>query len=86
MIENLVYILCALASLLCAGLLYRHFRATRAPLLFWSMACFVCLGLTNILLCVDKIVLPEVDISLLRHAVTLAGMMMLLYGLIMERS
>jgi hypothetical protein len=86
MIAEIVYILCGLTSVLCAGLLYRRFRSTRTPLLFWSMCCFICFAATNILLFVDLEMLPAVDLSALRSAFTLAGVIMLLYGLIRERS
>jgi Family of unknown function (DUF5985) len=85
MMAETVYILCALTSILCAGLLFRQFRSTRASLLFWSTCCFACLALTNVLLFVDLVLLPDIDLSELRHSVTFAGMGMLLYGLIRER-
>lgn len=86
MMAKLVYVLCGLTSILCAGLLYRRFRSTRTRLLFWSTWCFVCLMLSNVLLFVDLVVLPEVNLSVLRSAVTLAGLVLLLYGLIRESS
>lgn len=81
---QIVYALCGLTSLVCAWLLLRQHRRTRGSLLFWSTLCFVCFGLTNVLLFIDFVILPQVDLSLLRNAVTLAGMLMLLYGLIRE--
>jgi len=81
---QLVYILCGVTSVACAILLFRQYRARRVRLLFWSSWCFLCLALNNILLYLDIIVLREVDLSVLRSAVTLAGMMMLLYGMIRE--
>ena len=85
MMAKIVYILCGLTSVLCAGLLYRRFRSTRGSLLLWSTWCFVCLALTNVLLFVDLIIFPAVDLSVLRSSITLAGMVMLLFGLIRER-
>ena len=81
---QLVYLMCGITSLACAGLLFRQYRRTRAGLLFWSTLCFVCLALTNVLLFVDLVVLPAVDLSVARNALTLSGMLMLLYGLIRE--
>jgi hydrogenase/urease accessory protein HupE len=86
MIAKIVYALCGLTSILCAGLLYRHYCSTRAKLLFWSTCCFVGLALANILLFVDLIILPNINLSVLRSAVTLAALVMLLYGLIRERT
>jgi hypothetical protein len=50
--------------------------------LFWSTWCFVLLALSNILLYVDLVILPQVDLAPLRSGVTLAAMLMLIYGLI----
>ena len=80
-----VYLLCALASLLCALLLTRGYRATRMPLLFWGAACFYVLVLANALLFVDLVVFPEaIDLAILRTAVSLVAVVVLLYGLIWE--
>jgi hypothetical protein len=81
---KLVYLLCGLTSIGCALLLFRQYRSTRGSLLFWSTWCFVCFAVTNVLLYVDLILYPQVDLSVLRSALNLAGMMMLLYGLIRE--
>jgi hypothetical protein len=81
---KLVYILCGLTSVACAILLFRQYRNTRGTLLFWSTWCFACLALTNILLFVDLILLPDIDLSLLRNSLSCAGMIMLLYGLIRQ--
>jgi hypothetical protein len=86
MMAEIVYVLCGLTSVLCAALLFRQFRATRSLLLFWGTGSFICLALTNILLFVDLVILPNIDLSTLRAGVSLVGMVMLLYGLIRERS
>jgi len=79
---ELVYVSCALASLLCAILLIRSYRASRTPLLLWSSLCFVCLALNNTLLLVDLVITPSADLSLLRALVGLAGLLLLLFGLV----
>lgn len=81
MIE-LVYVLCLLTSLACAALLYRHFRQTRMPLLFWSALCFTGLALNNALLLVDLYVFPQIDLFVLRTGAALVGTVVLLCGLI----
>lgn len=81
---RIVYILCGLTSIACAAMLFRQYRNTRGGLVFWSTCCFLCLALTNVLLYVDLVVFPATDMSELRSAITLGGMMMLLYGLIRE--
>lgn len=80
----LIYSLCTLTSLLCAVLLLRSFGRTRSPMLFWSGACFVGLTLGNAVLVLDRVVLPEVDLSVARLSVALVSVLLLLYGLIME--
>lgn len=81
---QIVYILCGLTSVICALLLYRQYRSRRGSLLFWATCCFLCLAATNILLYVDLVVFPATDLSLIRYAFTLLGLMMLLYGMIRE--
>jgi hypothetical protein len=84
MFANVVYILCAATSTLCAVLLYRGYRASGARLLFWSALCFLGLALNNIVLIVDVRVVPEIDLSSWRLVPALAGVALLLYGLIWE--
>ena len=80
----IVYLLCALASLLCAGMLLRGFRRTGVRLLLWSGLCFACFALNNVLLIVDERILPAQDLSLIRSLPSLLGISLLLYGLIWE--
>jgi hydrogenase/urease accessory protein HupE len=77
-----IYTLCALIALLCAVLLLQAYRRSSYALLFWSGLCFVGLTLSNALLVVDRLVLPEVDLSTWRLVVGLLAMLVLLYGLI----
>lgn len=83
---EIVYMLCALTSCLCAALLLRAYWKTKARLLLWSSLCFVCLGLNNILLFIDLAVVPDVGLGWARAVVSLSGMLILLYGLIWEQS
>ena len=83
-LATVVYILCAVASFLAAGLLLRAFLATRQRLLFWTCVCFLGLAANNLILFVDKVVTPDVDLSLWRNLPALLGAMALLYGLIWE--
>ena len=79
-----VYLLCALTSVFCAGLLWRSYRRQRTRLLMWSTACFVGLALNNILLFVDLVLVPDVDFMLLRSGVALVGVALLVIGLTWE--
>ncbi len=81
----LIYSLCALTSFGCLVLLWRSYLATGARLLFWSALCFLLLAANNVLLVVDKLVLPvEVDLSLWRLGAALAAVALLLFGLVWE--
>lgn len=80
----LIYFLCALTCLAAFGLLLRSWLATRYRLLFWSALCFAGLSISNIVLVVDKLFLPQIDLQALRLVAALAGLLLLLFGLIWE--
>jgi len=81
----IVYLLCAFTSLVCTFLLARAYRASRVPLLFWSMLCFAGLTAANILLFIDMVTLADgPDLMPLRTGLTLASVGALLYGLIAD--
>jgi hypothetical protein len=77
-----VYVLAALVAMLCAVLLFIGWRRTKLEFLFWSGLCFAGLTISNILLVVDVVVVPDVDLFLWRNLAALASMAVLLYGLI----
>ena len=80
-----VYLLCAATSVTCTVLLLRAYRRQRTRLLLWSSLCFVLLALNNTLLFVDLIVVPsDIDLSIWRSGTALAGVSLLLFGLIWE--
>jgi uncharacterized protein involved in response to NO len=83
---EVVYILCSLASLLCAVLLMRGYRRSKHELLFWSAVCFIILGVANIVLVIDLVIIGTegADLSLWRTALSLVAMSVLLYGLIFK--
>jgi hypothetical protein len=83
-IGTIVYVLCALTSAGCAVLLLRGYARTRVRLLLWSGLCFAGLALNNVLLFVDARVLPQTDLSVVRTLPALAGVIILIYGLIEE--
>jgi hypothetical protein len=80
-----IYTLCTLTSLACAWLLLGSYRRTGHRLLFWSGLCFVVMTVNNILLLVDKLLLPDTDLSTLRLVTALLALLLLLYGLIYEK-
>lgn len=79
-----VYLLCALTSVFCAVLLWKSYIRTHTGLLLWSCLCFTGLAANNILLFIDLVVVPEVDLSRSRGICALAGMMALIFGLVWE--
>lgn len=80
----IIYALCALTCLAAAVLLLRSWRTSRLRLLFWSGWCFLFLAASNFLLVLDRVVLPDVDLSAARYSTAFLGLLLLLYGLIME--
>jgi hypothetical protein len=80
-----VYILCALTSFACAVLLLRGYRRSRVGLLLWSGLGFVGFTIGNTMLVLDLVVFPtSVDLSLWRTVPVLAGLVVLLFGLVWE--
>jgi hypothetical protein len=79
-----VYILCAATCAACAVFLFRGYARSRARFLLWSGFCFVALAVNNALLFADKVVYKEVDLSVWRTSCALAGMVLLLVGLIWD--
>lgn len=79
-----VYILGFLVTLSCGILLFRAYAVSRRRLLLWSAICFVGLAISNLLVFVDLVLLPDVNLYLLRLITAAAAMVILLYGLIWE--
>lgn len=79
-----VYSLGALVSFACAALLLRGYARGRKKLLLWSGLCFFGLGISNVLIFVDLVMFPNVDLYPLRLGTSLLAMTLLLYGLIWE--
>ena len=85
MMAEVVYLLCALASLACAGLLMRSYRHSRLQLILWTSVAFVALAANNVLLFVDLVIVPRaVDLSVVRNSFALGGVLVLLHGLVRE--
>ncbi len=80
-----VYVLCALTSLLCTFLLMRSYRRSGTRLLLLIGPCFAGLTVNNMLLPIDLIWLrTEVDLSVVRSAVGFVSVAALLVILIWE--
>ena len=84
MIGGIVYSLCAMTALVCSYLLLQTYRRSGYRLLLWSGICFAGLTVNNLFLVFDKLVVPDLDLSLVRTSVALVSMAILLYGLIWD--
>ena len=85
MMPTVVFLLCAITSLACSVLLLRGYRASGSRLLLWGGIAFASLALNNALVFVDLVVLGDaVDLQVWRKLPALAGMVILLGGLIGE--
>jgi len=82
--EGAVYLLCAATALACALLLVRGYRRSGSRLLLWCGLFFFALSVENVVLFVDMVVVPEIDLLSARRAVGLGGVAVLLYGLVWE--
>lgn len=80
----LVYALCFVTSCACAWLLWRSYARTRARLLLWSGFCFALLAGNNLLLVLDLVVFPDVDMRIARLVLALAAVSILLFGFIWD--
>lgn len=81
---EIVYLLCAVASAFCAVLLGTSYRRNPTRLLMWSTLCFVGLTINNFLLFIDLVVVPDIDLAILRSVTALVSVGLLLIGLLWE--
>lgn len=81
---DVLYLLCLLTSLSCCLLLIRSYRRNRSKVLLWTAVCFVLLAVDNLLVVLDLIVFPSIDLSPLRLVATLLAVSSLLIGFVWE--
>lgn len=79
-----VYVLCFLTSAACAWLLGRSYRSNGTPLLLWSSICFGFLAANNLVLVVDLLVFPYLDLRLARLLLSLAAVISLIWGFVWQ--
>ena len=79
-----VYILCFLTSTACAWLLGRSYARNGARLLLWSSICFGLLAANNLMLILDLVVFPQLDLRIFRLLLALAAVVALIWGFIWE--
>lgn len=81
---TLVYVLCFLTSTACAFLLARSYARTQARLLLWSALCFALLACNNLTVILDLLVIPDVNLQILRLVFALSAVSVLLFGLVWD--
>jgi hypothetical protein len=82
--RSLVYILNSVTFATCSGLLARAYWRVRQRLLLWSALCFAGLAISNLLVFLDLVMLPQSDLYMLRLITAAVAMLLLLFGLIWE--
>ncbi len=80
----IVYVVGAVTSAACAVLLIRGYVRGRKKLLLWSGLCFAGLTISNLLIFVDLVLIPDVDLYSYRLVSAAIALLLLLYGLIWE--
>jgi hypothetical protein len=65
-------------------MLLRAYVQQRVRLLLWSGLCFAGLMIENVMLYVDVVVVPDVDLSLWRKIPGLVALAILLFGMIWD--
>jgi hypothetical protein len=81
-----VYFLCTIASFLCALLLYGKYRRNEVGLLFWTALCFLGFAINNLMLMIDLLVLPSLDLAVLRLLPAAFGVSAAIYGFVRDAS
>ncbi len=79
-----VYLLGTAVTLACAILLLRGYLGGKKKLLLWSSICFFGLAASYLLVFLDLVMLPNVDLYVWRLGTAAVAMTFLLYGLIWE--
>jgi len=79
-----VYVLCFLTSSACAWLLGRSYRRSGTRLLLWSSLCFLFLAANNLMLVIDLLVFPHIDLRLARLLPAAAAVTILIFGFIWQ--
>ena len=80
----IIYSLCALTALMCASMLLSTYARSRYRLLLWGGLCFVGLTINNVMVIMDKLIVPNIDLSTWRLVASLAAVLVFLYGLIWD--
>lgn len=79
---SIVYSLCFLASSACAWLLGRSYIRSHVRLLLWSCVSFLFLAASNLLLVIDLLLLPSLDLRILRLLLALGAAGTLIFAFV----
>jgi hypothetical protein len=86
--QQVVYVLCALTSVACAVMLFRGYLRSHARFLLWSSLCFLALMINNLMLFTDNVIFAGVETvwagPMLRSLFALAGLALLMFGLVWD--
>ena len=77
-----IYGLCGILACATAWLLLRGYRRSGYRLLFWAGLYFALSTLNNGFLMLDKLVFSSIDLSVWRHGLAFAAIVVLMSGLI----
>ena len=80
----ILYLLAIVTSLACTVLLFRAYAQRGLRLLLWSSLCFVGLSISNVLLFLDLVIFPTIELRPVRLIAALVGLLFLLYGFIWD--
>lgn len=78
----IIYTFCAFAALVCSVLLLRSYARQGHEILLWSGLSFIGSTGSNFMLVIDRLVVPQVDMSLWQALIALLALLPMLYGLI----
>ena len=84
MMATAVYFLCALTSAACAMALIRDYFRRHTRFLLWASLSFTGFAVSNALVFTDFVILPEVDLSLLRAGSACLAITLLVIGLVWD--
>jgi hypothetical protein len=84
LLKGSIYLLCVLTAAACFGLLLRGYMRSRFRLLLWSSICFGFLALHSLIVMVELMIIPGVDLQMLRHVASGLAVGSLIFGLVWE--
>jgi hypothetical protein len=86
MMGEAVYLLCGATSLVCVVMLMKAYARTRVRFLMWNAVCFAGFFVNNVILFLDRVVFPDMYLSVARIIPSLVGVCVLIFGLVWEET